>query len=346
MFVILAFVLQAAAIEPRQASWDELSREVFDPAWILPSGLPPAEDESGLAWELETELARRVAFSVPPSALDPQAPRCFGDLVAQARGLDRKGIDALALRVQRAQPELWSELAPFVAELLFDEVLFHKDWDPDRDSQRDGIFLARPLTLARQRAAPWNTIGGSHLVQQAAAFVRADLATIKAVENDFTRYPGRPGTSYERIDAVPGSYVRGLDPRGSPFAALRVKFKSDLPFPFSTYRCDLRILNRVREDGRIVCDIASPSHDFYWMAGRDLFVPVTASDGTWQGELVVRLFGFDLRGVPDGDDARRAGLRSSLGSLKREAETLFRERAVAPGITHGSIPEFRVVSAR
>ncbi len=346
MLAMLAFVLQEAAIEPRQASWDELSREVFDPAWILPSGLPLAEDESGLAWELETDLARRVAFAVPPSALDPQAPRCFGDLVAQARGLDRKGIDALFARVQRAQPELWGELAPFAPELLFADALFRDGWNPDRDSQRDGIFLARPLTLARQRSAPWNTVGGSRLVQQGAALVRADVATIKAVENDFTRYSGRPGTSYERIEAVPGSYLRGLDPRGSPFAALRVRFKSDLPFPFSSYRCDLRILNRVRGDGRIVCDIASPSRDFYWMAGRDLFVPVAASDDTWQGELVVRLFGFDLRGVPDGDDVRRAGLRSSLGSLKREAEALFRERAVTPVITDGKIPEFMVVSAR
>ncbi len=346
MLAALALVLQSVTLEPRRASWDELAREVFDPAWILPSHLPFAEDEPGRAWELETELARRVAFSVPPSAIDPSVPRCFGDLVAQARGLDRKSIEALLARVQRAQPELWRGLAPFAAELLFDDALFRGDWNPDRDSDRDGILFARPLTLARERSAFWKSIGGSHLVQQGAAFVRADVATIKAVENDFTRYPSRPGTSYERIEAVPGSYLRGLDPRGSPFAAVRVKFKSDLPFPFTSYRCDLRILNRVRADGRIVCDIASPSRDFYWMAGRDLFVPVTASDGAWQGEIVVRLFGFDLRGVPDGDDARRAGLRSSLGSLKREAETLFRERAVTPVIPLGSIPEFRVVSAR
>jgi hypothetical protein len=183
-------------------------------------------------------------------------------------------------------------------------------------------------------------------VQQGAALVRADVATIKAVENDFPRYPGRPGTSYESIVPIDGSHLRGLDPRSSPFAALRVRFESDLPFPFSTYACDLRILNRLRADGRLVCDIASPSADFYWMAGRDLYLPVVASDGSFQGELVVRLFGFDLRGVPDGDDARRIGLRSSLGSLKREAEALFRARATDGAPSGGALPDFEVIARR
>ncbi len=346
MLAALTLALGITTIEPRRASWDELEREVFDTTWLLPARLPLAESEAGLAWQLEPELERRIAFVSAPSAVDPSAPRCFGDLVARTRGLDYEALEAVLERVQLHQPTLWREIGPFAAELLRDHVLVRPDWNPEDDSSADGLFLARPLTLARESSPPWSSIRGSRLVQQAAALVRADLATIKAVENDFSRYPERPGTSYERIDVVPGSYVRGLDERGNPFAALRVRFKSDLPFPFSSYRCDLRILNRVREDGRLLCDIASPSRDFHWMAGRDVFLPVLASDGTWQGELVIRIFGFDLRDVPDGDGARRAGLRSSLGSVKRESEALFRTLPPERRGSAGVLPQFPVRSGR
>ncbi len=345
---VLALLLSLASdpLAPRAASWDEMTRAVFDPRWILPAGLPLAEDEGGLAWELELELPRRVALVAEPSGSDPDAPRAFGDLVALARGASPESIEALLARTARAQPALWRELAPFAKELLRAEGLHARGWDPEQDRGNDGLLLARPLTLARRADAPWSGLSGSRLVQQGAAFVRGDLTAIKEAENDFTRYRGRPGTSYETIHALDGSHLRGLDPAGRPFAALKVFFESDLPFPFGSYACDLRILNRVREDGRLVCDIASPSDDFHWMAGRDLFVPVRASDGSWQGTLVVRLFGFDLAGVPDGDDARRTGLRASLGSLVREAEALFQAHGGPPRVLDGSVPPFEVRGRR
>jgi len=344
VLALLLILMQARELEPRTASPEELGREVFDPAWILPEGLPLAPGEDGLAFELEVELLRVAALVVEPSATDPTAPRSLGDLAAASVGLDPDGIAALLARTQRAQPELWSALAPFAKELLRDEKLRSKRWDPEKDVGNDGIVMARPLTLAETSSAPWNALHGSRLVQQGATLVRADLATLKAVENDFTRYPGRPGTSYESIAAVPGSFLRGTDAAGRPFSALKVRFESDLPFPFSSYDCDLRILNRVRADGRVVCDIASPSADFHWMAGRDLYLPLETSAGTFVGLLAVRIFGFDLVNVPDGDDARRAGLRSSLGTLKREAEALWRERGPDAPPPNLSLPEFRVRS--
>lgn len=344
MLGLLLLLFAQAEIAPREATWKELGETVFDPAWILPDDLPLAPRESGLAVVLESELPRVAALVVEPSADDPDAPRCLGDLVVASRGLDRVALDALLARTARAQPELWRALEPYARQLLREERLEDPDWDPRKDAGNDGIVMARPLTLDGVERRPWSSQRGSRLLQQGAVLVRADLATIKAVENDFTRYPGRPGTSYESIDAVPGSYLRGLDPEGRPFAALRVRFESDLPFPFSTYDCDLRILNRIRADGLLECDIASPSRDFHWMAGRDLYVPVHASDGTWQAELVMRRFGFDLDDVPDGDDARAAGLRSSLGSLKREAQALQLAREVPESREDGVIPAFRVLT--
>lgn len=346
MLLLVLLLTQASEVEPRTASWEELRREVFDPAWILPEELPLAEGGEGLAVDLEKELARLATRVVEPAAADPAAPRSLGDLAAAAAGLDPDGIAALLARTERAQPELWRALAPFAKELLRDEKLRSSRWDPERNVGNDGIVLARPLTLAGLTTPPWNALHGSRLLQQGATLVRADLATLKAAENDFSRYPGRPGTSYESIEAVAGSFLRGIGPGERPFAALRVRFESDLPFPFSSYTCDLRILNRVRADGRVACDIASPSPDFHWMAGRDLYLPLHTSTGAFVGTLVVRVFGFDLLNVPDGDDARRTGLRSSLGSLKREAEGLFRERPPPPAYTPSALPEFRVWTLR
>lgn len=344
--VLVALLLSCAGgeVPPREASWDEMRRACFDTRWILPGDLALAERERGLAWLLEDELPRRATLVVAPNALDPGAPRCFGDLLALARAASPDEIERLLVRVRQAQPALWDELEPFAKELLRDERLRSSKWDPEDDAGNDGMLLARPLTLARRTEGPWRTLTGSRLVQQGAALVHADLEAIKEAENDFTRYGARPGTSYERIFARDESYLRGLDGRGHSFAALAVFFESDLPFPFGTYTCDLRILNRVREDGRLVCDIVSTSPDFHWMVGRDLFVPVHASDGVWQGTLVVRLFGFDLRNVPDGDDARRTGLRTSLGSLKREGEERFRAYGGAPRTLAGSVPPFVVRS--
>jgi hypothetical protein len=151
-------------------------------------------------------------------------------------------------------------------------------------------------------------------------FVRADLATIQAAENDYRVYRERPGAEFEAIWPVPGSYVVGRDPAGRPFAALELFFESDLPFPFTSYTCDLAILKTVSDEGLLVTEIVSRSRDFHWFAGRDLYLPVTASDGAPQGFVVARVYGFDLDGVPDRASHRRTALRSSLGNLKRASE--------------------------
>ena len=205
MLFALLLALGTAHVAPRAASWDEAARAVFDPAWTLPEELALAKGEPGLHIDLDVALARLVALVVEPSGADPGAPRCFGDVVAASGGRDRAGNEALFLRVERAQPELWNAMVPFARELLLDFGLRARRWEPERDRDDDGLLFARPLTLAGVRTAPWKDHDGSRLVQQAAALIRADAATLKHIENDFTRYPGRPGTSYESIAPVPGA---------------------------------------------------------------------------------------------------------------------------------------------
>ena len=106
-------------------------------------------------------------------------------------------------------------------------------------------------------------------------------------------------------------------------------------------------------------DIYSTSDDFYWLAGRDVYLPVETSDGELVAYLAVRHYGFDLDGVPDKGKNRREALRASLGNLRRKAEAIFAEsggvmrpeRSEDPGDSEtasprGAVPEFPVRGKR
>jgi hypothetical protein len=85
--------------------------------------------------------------------------------------------------------------------------------------------------------------------------------------------------------------------------------------------------------------------DFYWIAGSDRCLPVQTAAGEWIGTLIVRVSGFDLRGVPDDDADRASGTRVALGNLKRRAELEYAPRAsLGPRTTRGAIPAFDVRS--
>ncbi|MFN0241802.1 MAG: hypothetical protein ACKVWV_02835 [Planctomycetota bacterium] len=327
-------------VPARAATADELARAIFDPRWLLPDDLPVARvTGSGPRENLVVHMRALLALRADAAT---EGPRSLGGVV---RACLRAGVGARALTntLTNTQPELARALEPALRELLSTERLDSKSWDPSRDDAQDGIYFAAPLTLEHASDPPWSQIEGSRLVQQACVLVFADLAAIKRAENDYRAYPRRPGAAYESIYPVRGSHVRGVDTSGHPFAALRIHFRCDLPFPYSDYSCDLSIWNRVGAGGGVRCDIHSASRDFLWLAGRDTFLAVHDDDGAPVATLVVRWFGFDLRGVPDGDEARRTALRASLGSLKREAEALARatpweasvERALAFDVRGG-----------
>ncbi len=334
------------AVSTPRKGFDELTRGNFDPRWILPDELPIARDEGrGPAWDLDSKMAELAALRFAAAPADPSAPRSLGDVVLAVRAA-RGDAKSVIARVKQTQPQLFAALEPCLNELLDDTRLYARDWDPEDDDVRDGFLFARPLDLASMKLDPWRSIEGSSLVQQAVTLIHADFEAIKAAENDYSRYRERRGANYEAIYPVAGSDVRGSDADGHPFAALKLYFECDLPFPFSSYACDLRILNRTDARGGFVCDIYSTSDDFHWLAGSDLFLPLRASDESWVATLVVRRFGFDLDGVPDGNDARTAGIRSSLGALKLDAQARFRAYAGPPRTVEGRTPDFAVTGLR
>ncbi|MHC5212596.1 MAG: hypothetical protein ACYTG2_17930, partial [Planctomycetota bacterium] len=246
----------------------------------------------------------------------------LGDLVSAA-GPHRhspEAIDALLAAVARARPAVWARFGVLLTDLLREDVFLSDAWSPDEAHARDGFAFGPARDLADQTRPPWNALSGSRLLQQVVVLVRADTAAWKAVENDYTGYPGHVGAAYDEIRPLAGSYLRGTDSAGKPFASVQIFFRCDLPFPFTSYGCHLRILNRLDGADRLVTDVYSTSDDFHWMAGRDVIQPVRDAAGEPVGLLLVRQFGFDLDNVPDDDDDRRAAIRGSLGNLKRRAE--------------------------
>lgn len=118
--------------------------------------------------------------------------------------------------------------------------------------------------------------------------------------------------------------------------------KVPLPFPFGSYEALVHMLHRLDARGRLVTDVYSTWADFLWLAGRDVCIPLHASDDAWVSTLVVRRTGFDLQGVPDGDGDRRSALRVGLGNLKREAEARFVRDGGVPRTVADGVPPLDV----
>lgn len=315
-----------------------LAREQLSPAVFDLGRLLPAERSKGR--DLVREMRALVALRFEAADADGRDLRCFGDLLRASLQLDGEARERWLDDLGRRAPELFAAWGADLRELLLDDHLRSKRWNPDRDDARDGMVLAEGWNLADEGQPPWSELRRAPVVEQAATVFRADLATIKEVENDYRHYPDNVGSDYLAIYPLEGSHYRG-----EGFDALSIYFRCDLPFPFFDYECELHILNEIGPGGGLVTHIYSTSRDFHWLAGRDVLLPVEASDGAWVAFLLVRQFGFDLDGVPDGPKHRRAALRGSLGNLKRKSESRFLELGVEPRVLAG-VPPFRVLGTR
>lgn len=330
-----------------EGTWEDALLCV-DPKWRVPdvrtdASVPETKRPPDLLGRMRDVIAARLPESEPRF-------RTFGDAVRAMRAArDPDAAEAVLAEVRKSE-SAWAAYGPELSQLAREHVLTGRSWDPAKDSDADGILLVAPFRGDLERKEPWTKVdGGRPMLQQGAALFHADLDCIKDAENDYSAYPKNVGASYEAVHGVRGSYFRGKDPAGRPFAASRMFFEQDLPFPYSSYTCDLRIVNRIGADGNLVCDIWSPSKDFDFMAGQDVFLPVRDAAGAFVALCCVRVFGFDLDGVPDGEDDVRAALRSSLGNLKRRADRAFAAHVEAggkPRTIAGSIPPFVVRGAK
>lgn len=335
---LLALALAAnGEVTARVASAQELRTEVFEPAWRLPGALwMPAKDADKLALAVSVPalLAERFEGSEPWM-------RSVGDIIAEhrSRGGDHPALERVLRELAQGAPAAHARVGKLLSEVLDARELANPAWNPDVDQHDDGMHFGPLLARNKSSDEPWRSQSGARTFHQAVTFVRADLDAILGAIHDYASSIRDPGTSYERLEPLADSLLVGKSDALGDFAALRVRVRSDLPFPFTHYDCDLRVLHTL-ESGTLVTDIYSPSRDFYWFAGKDWYLPVRASDGTWLGTMIVRLSGFDLSGVPDGDDDRKSGTRTALGSVRRRAEASFAAAGGVPRTIEGAIPKF------
>lgn len=316
-----------------------ISETSFDPLWRLP---PVPEGQVDLVARSRQMLGARYEVKLPGGG---QA-MCLGDLIRAGLAVDgsRRGawLDQLeAESTARSMPYRYA-----IRQLLQDDFFRSRGWDPEESKSTDGFWEGpgwRP-TSAMLEDPPWDKVGVGVRLEQATVFIAADLESIKAAENDYSIYPSDVGAEYDWIYPVDGAYLRDAN---DSFAALEIAFKCDLPFPFSGYRCELKILNEIDSLGCLVTHIYSTSDDFHYMVGKDVFLPVDTSDGVRLGYLLVRDFGFDLDNIPDGAKHRRAALRSSLGNLRIKAERIQKESGrEIPSGPLDRVPEFRLFGSR
>lgn len=332
-----ASVPESMRLEARTMAWSDLGPSTFDPGWLLPA----SRGDGGS--DLQARMRTLLALEIPWTETDGQKSSLrFADLVVATRDLDdtatRKWLKSLSKRSPAFEKE-WGET---VSQLLRDDYVRSSKWKPSNDSESDGIYFGAAWELHEDPSNSWGVAGEPRIEQVASVFL-ADLDAIKAAENDYRVYPSNVGADYEVIGPVAKSYFVGEDEDERRFACHRLYFRCDLPFPFSDYECDLHILSRTNDRGEVVTDIYSPTDDFYYMGGRDTFLPLETADGDWIGFLNVRWFGFDLDGIPDGASERKEAMRASLGNLRRNAERLFSESGGVRRTEVGVVPEFEVV---
>jgi hypothetical protein len=334
-------------VAPRKATWEELQRESFDLRWVIPpASAAELQASKPGTLDLAAELERLLELHFEPGTAESALARAasLGDLLAHFEPLreDTRAADAELELLRTQRPDVWKSVGGVLGELVRERRFRSKRWDPEEDREDDGFLVGAPRDLALVPGGPWKGNEGSTLAVQVATLMRADLAAIKSAENDFRTWPGRVGANYESIGVAQDSFVRGSNPDGHPFAALALEFRSDLPFPFGSFTCDLRMLHRLDAAGRLESDVESTSEDFYWLAGRDTFLPVLDSQGGFVGMLCIRVSGADLRGVPDKLSNHESGAREGIGNLKREAERLWAAHGGREPVVKDSVPEFKV----
>ncbi len=335
---------EPTTITARHVSWDEL-QAVYPREWILPQAYWASSDAAQRAKCLPLALDELLSKRFDS---DPKAPRwsaTFGDFVAEARrrGAGAAVLDPLLAELKKSNEPAHAAFGKLARELLLDRALHTKSWKGDRDLEDDGLYVGELLERRKLASAPWNSQRGADSIHQVAALVFADLEAIESALGDYPAMLVDPGTSYDWIEPDANSFVVGDEPDRGPFCALRIRFRSELPFPFSHYDCDLGILDLLDAKKRLTTFVFTPSDDFYWFAGEDFHYPVVSSDGAWQATLVIRICGFDLKGVPDGDSDRVGGTRTVLGNLKRRAELGYAKYGGPPRTTSGAIPRFAVI---
>ncbi|MHC4379901.1 MAG: hypothetical protein ACYSU1_02260 [Planctomycetota bacterium] len=327
-------VQQASTIPPQAATWQEL-RLAFPKSWEFPRRDAKGRDLDSSRFEKQV-----MALALEPlggAAAGPDAV-FLGDLIHACRALawDPYGIRILLDGLPPSVPERDKEL---LLDLLSCVGLNSPEWNPGEEKD-DAILFGPTWDLPEDY---WLDHGGSRSVEQAAILVLADLEAIKAAEHDFPSYFQFPDNDYLEVRPKPGTHLRIKEGDTPCMAAtLDVRFRSDLPFPFSTYSLDLAILHRKTGEEDLTTFVFGRGEDLHWLAGYDRFWTIQDRTGAPVATLLVRQLAFDIAGVPDKSKHRRLGIRSGLGNLRRNSEAAFDGEWPQMTPEEAGIPDFSV----
>ena len=261
----------------------------------------------------------------------------FGDIMAAFHELrrNRAGTEIKLKALERVAPKIRAELEPYLSGMVKSHYLYGLKWRPTDDHEQDGMFTVKPWRLNPHstRSRYWNENKGNRKVFQCATFIYADFATIRGVALDYAGYGKHVDRDLEWIRPRRGTFFIAAEGEEFSFSSLEIEFEGDLPFPFGTVVCRMKIVDRIASDGIPYSEYYVDGEDFYWFTGRDTFIPVRTSSDEFVGCIVVGQLLVDVESVPDTDSHRErlAGLRRR--STLSEAHRVTR-RANPPAPTH------------
>jgi hypothetical protein len=354
--VLVAFVFVAAA-SPQQLCWDDFVAKTFDPALCLPEPTASELTVDGervlyLPKEMRAWVVRDFALSAPGEAKAEHQPWLLGDIVRALRPYkDNPQLFAEELAaLQQQLPGLDARSAAWVSELVRDTILREGDWDPSEDEPDDGLLFTVAWELdtkVQGRHHFWRQRRGSNKVYQMAVLYFADSAAICDTALDFEQYKQHVDNRYDEIGIVANSLRQGTDSAGRSFAYYKLFYTWDLPFPFSSYDCHADVLIHFDAYNNLLTDMSARGGDLYWGSAQGLFLPVLDRNGERVCAMMVQQFGFDLDGVPDGEDDRLQAYRSQVGSKKIFAEARFEKRMQnhkpARAMMPGRLPDLSIL---
>lgn len=335
--------------DPKIITWDELTQKYFDPKRTIPhprpqelvhqAGLFKSTTQRTVDLPRVMEMLTRKSFADPKYGAREPWVQSFGNIIAEFKKIkaNARATDDLLAKLEKKYPVIYSEISPYLLQLVRDDFLYSSKWDPYKDEsvkgkQNDGILFVDDWVMQPDptRHAVWNQDIGEHKGHQGATIIYADVETIKEMEFDYASYFSQIGQHYLEVYPIQGSYFKGIDPRGNEFVRMQLFLRNGLPFPYDSASYVMNILERYDENGHLLTEYYSEDkEDLNWMAGRDTYLEVRTTDGTLVGNMIVTTLDLDIKNVPERDIDRIISMKAGLGNMKRMSEDLLTKKNVA-----------------
>lgn len=308
------------AVQPRIVSEAELRGRGFAKEWEFPRFKADGKPYPGKLFE---DSCFRLARKPLVAAQGGQPELWLGDLLKDlhqanwTKAASKEALGKIKGKVSKADYEV-------LEDLLTAYDLYGKKWNPRKGGQEHGMYFGDEWEFKKSE---WKHAKADREVEQIAQLIVSDLHAIKQTEADYQAYWDHVKHDWERIEVLPSQFMVVADENEKQLmASTTVDFEFDLPFPFSTAEFRMFTLSCMLDDGSPILYLFATGDDLHWLAGYDVYEPVRDRDGNWVGTMMVRVFGLDIDGVPDGRGDRHDNLRGQFGNLRRGAEKLFANR--------------------